>query len=162
VRYADGPTVEVDTLVDAPPAVVWSLVCDVTTPVRFSDELQEVRWIDEQRFVGRSSHPAVGTWETTCTVVAREPERVFGWVVGDPAHPSASWRFTLEPAGTGTLLRQWVRMGPAPSGLTPAIEARPGKEERIVARRLAEHRANMQRTVDGIKELAEGLAVGPG
>jgi hypothetical protein len=162
VRYADGPTVEVDTLVDALPAVVWSLVSDVTTPVRFSDELQEVRWIDEQRFVGRNSHPAAGTWETTCTVVAREPEREFGWVVGDPAHPSASWRFTLEPAGGGTLLRQWMRMGPAPSGLTPAIEARPDKEERIVARRLSEHRANMQRTVDGIKQLAEGHGAGPG
>jgi Polyketide cyclase / dehydrase and lipid transport len=162
VRYADGPTVEVDTLVEAPPAVVWSLVSDVTTPVRFSDELQEVRWIDEQRFVGRNSHPAAGTWETTCTVVAREPEREFGWVVGDPAHPSASWRFTLEPAGGGTLLRQWMRMGPAPSGLTPAIEARPDKEERIVARRLSEHRANMQRTVDGIKRLAEGHGAGPG
>ena len=162
MRYADGPTVEVGTIVDAPPAVVWSLVSDVTTPVRFSDELQDVRWIDEQRFVGRNSHPAAGTWETTCTVVAREPEREFGWVVGDPVHPSASWRFTLEPAGGGTLLRQWMRMGPAPSGLTPAIEARPDKEERIVARRLSEHRANMQRTVDGIKQLAEGHGAGPG
>jgi hypothetical protein len=160
VRYAEGPTVEVEVLVDAPPAVVWSVVSDVSTPVRFSEELQEVRWIDEQRFVGRSSHPAAGAWETTCTVVAREPERVFGWVVGDPAHPSAAWRFTLEPAGAGTLLRQWMRMGPAPSGLTPAIEAHPDKEERIVARRLAEHRANMQRTVDGIKELAEGHGTG--
>ena len=46
-------------------------------------------------------------------------------------------------------------MGPAPSGLNIAIEARPDKEERIVARRLEEHRANMQTTVDGIKRLAE-------
>jgi hypothetical protein len=158
VRYADGPTVQVETHVDAPPTVVWSLVSDVTTPVRFSEELEDVRWIDDRRFVGRSSHPAAGTWETTCTVVTREPERLFGWVVGDPGHPSASWRFALEPAGAGTLLRQWMRMGPAPSGLTPAIQAYPDKEERIVARRLAEHRANMQRTVDGIKQLAEDLA----
>jgi hypothetical protein len=160
VRYADSPTVEVDVHVDAPPAVVWSLVSDVTTPVRFSEELQQVRWIDAQRFVGRSSHPATGTWETTCTVVAREPDREFGWVVGDPASPSASWRFVLEPVDGGTLLRQWMRMGPAPSGLTPAIEARPDKEERIVARRLAEHRANMQRTVEGVKQLAEGRGAG--
>jgi hypothetical protein len=160
VRYADGPTTEVDVLVDAPPTVVWSLVRDITTPVRFSEELQAVRWIDERRFVGRNAHPAVGTWETTCTVVAREPEREFGWVVGDPAHPAAAWRFTLEPAGTGTLLRQWVRLGPGRSGLTPAIEAHPDKEERIVARRLAEHRANMQRTVEGVKQLAEGRGAG--
>ena len=46
-------------------------------------------------------------------------------------------------------------MGPAPSGLSIAIEAMPEKEERIVARRLDEFRANMQATVEGIKELAE-------
>jgi hypothetical protein len=155
VRYADGPTVEVETLVAAPPAVVWALVSDITTPVRFSGELREVRWIDDERFVGRSAHPAIGEWETTCTVVSREPEREFGWVVGDRDHPSAAWRFTLEPAERGTVLRQWMRMGPAPSGLNLAIEARPDKEERIVERRLAEHRQNMQITVDGIKRLAE-------
>jgi Polyketide cyclase / dehydrase and lipid transport len=155
VRYADGPTVEVETHVAASPAVVWSLVSDITTPARFSEELQEAHWLDDEHFVGRSSHPAIGAWETTCTVVTRDPEREFGWVVGDPARPSAAWRFTLEPAGTGTLLRQWMRMGPGPSGLTPAIQARPDKEERIVARRLEEHRANMQTTVEGIRRLAE-------
>ncbi len=155
MRYADGPTVEVQTLVAAPPAVVWALVSDVTTPVEFSAELQEVRWLDERRFVGRNSHPAVGEWETTCTVVEAEPGRAFGWVVGDPERPAAAWRFTVEPADGGTLLRQWMRMGPGRSGLTPAIEAHPDKEERIVARRLAEHRENMERTVDGIRRRAE-------
>jgi hypothetical protein len=52
-------------------------------------------------------------------------------------------------------LRQWMRMGPAPSGLTPAIEAMPDKEERIIARRLDEHRFNMLATIQGIKDLAE-------
>ena len=155
MKYADGPTVEVETLIEAPPAVVWDLVSDITTPAQFSEELQDARWVDDQRFVGHSRHPAIGEWETTCTIVSREPERAFGWVVGDPAHPSAAWRFTLEPAERGTRLRQWMRMGPAPSGLNIAIEARPDKEERIVARRLEEHRANMQTTVDGIKLLAE-------
>jgi uncharacterized protein YndB with AHSA1/START domain len=155
VKYADGPAVEVETFIAAPPAAVWSLVSDITTPARFSGELQEVRWIDDEHFVGRNRHPAIGVWETTCTVVSRDPEREFGWVVGDPGHPSATWRFTLERAGSGTVLRQWMRMGPAPSGLNIAIRARPDKEERIVARRLEEHRANMQTTVDGIKRLAE-------
>jgi hypothetical protein len=59
------------------------------------------------------------------------------------------------PEGGGTRLRQWMRMGPAPSGLTPAIEAMPDKEERIVARRLDEHRFNMLATLAGIKDLAE-------
>ena len=52
-----------------------------------------------------------------------------------------------------------ARSGRRPSGLTPAIQAMPDKEERIVARRLDEFRANMQATVEGIKELAEADAV---
>lgn len=156
MRYADGPTTQVHRQIAAHPRVVWALVCDITTPVGLSDELVEARWIDEDRFVGRSRHPVGGEWQTTCTVVAREPERLFGWVVGEPASPSAQWRFELEPAGGGTRLTQWVRLGPAASGLTPAIAAHPDKEERIVARRLEEHRANMERTVAGIAALAEG------
>jgi len=158
VKYADCPTVEVQTVVDAPAAAVWALVSDIETPTRFSDELQGVRWVDEQRFVGHSHHPAIGDWETTCTVVDRDPERTFGWIVGDPQHPSAAWRFTLEATSGGVVLRQWMRMGPAPSGLNIAIDAHPDKEERIVARRLDEHRANMQTTIDGIRRLAESTS----
>ena len=155
MRYADGPSVEVETLIDASLGAVWALVSDVTIPVRFSTELEEVTWLDDTRFTGRSRHPAIGEWSTTCTVVARDPESLFAWVVGDPENPSAQWRFSLEAEGNVTRLRQWMRMGPAVSGLNIAIEAMPDKEERIIARRLDEHRANMQLTVDGIKSLAE-------
>ena len=53
------------------------------------------------------------------------------------------------------MLEQWFQMGPARSGLNVAIDAMPDKEERIVARRLDEHRANMEANLAGIKELAE-------
>lgn len=155
MRYADGPTVTVDVLIDAPPAVVWALVSDISLPARFSTELQAAEWIDETRFRGTNRHEAAGEWQTECTVVERDDQRVFAWAVGDPDHPSATWRFALAPEGDGTRLTQWMRMGPAPSGLTPAIEAMPDKEERIVARRLDEHRFNMLATLQGIKDLAE-------
>ena len=48
-----------------------------------------------------------------------------------------------------------MRMGPARSGINMAIDAMPDKESRILYRRLSEHRANMERTLLGIKELAE-------
>jgi uncharacterized protein YndB with AHSA1/START domain len=155
VRYADGPTVTVDVLIDAPPERVWDLVSDITLPARFSSELQAAEWIDDTHFRGRNRHEAAGEWETTCTVTERDAPRVFEYAVGDPTNPSASWRFSLAPEGGGTRLTQWMRMGPAPSGLTPAIEAMPDKEERIVARRLDEHRFNMVATLQGIKDLAE-------
>jgi uncharacterized protein YndB with AHSA1/START domain len=162
MRYADTPTVEVETYIDAPPSRVWELVTDIELPARFSAEFQGATWLDDASgpavgasFRGRNQHQAVGEWETTSFVVACERERVFGWAVIDPAHPSASWRFELQPEGTGTRLKQWAQVGPGPSGLSVAIEQRPDKEERIIERRLEEHRENMRRTIEGIKELAE-------
>jgi len=160
VRYADGPTTEVEVFVAAPVERVWELITDINLPARFSTEFQGARWLDDgpavrARFVGRNHHPAAGGWETTCVVTACEIDRRFEWTVGDPDHPSARWRLDLEPVQGGVRLRQWAQIGPGPSGLTPAIEAMPDKEERIVAHRLAEHHSNMQATVEGIKRLAE-------
>lgn len=154
MKYAEGPTTEVDVFVDAPPERVWALVSDITVPARFSAELQSAEWIDDTHFRGRNRHDAIGEWETTSEVVRRDGS-VFEWAVGGADSASASWRFTVAPEGAGTRLSQWMRIGPAPSGLSPAIEAMPDKEERIIERRLAEHRANMQATIDGIRDLAE-------
>lgn len=161
-RYSDCPTVTVDVHVDAGPDIVWSLVSDIDLPARFSQEFQGAEWIGDDagpalgaRFKGRNQHAAAGSWETECVVVGYEPGRLFAWAVGDPDHPSATWRFLIEPQAGGVRLEQWFQMGPAPSGLTPAIVAMPDKEERIVQRRLDEHRANMQLTIEGIKALAE-------
>ena len=162
VRYAEGPTVEVRVPIDAPVERVWELVTDIGLPSRFSSEFRGATWVDGgpvtvgSRFVGRNHHDALGDWETTCFVTRWEPGRVFEWAVTDPASPSASWWFVLEPAGGGSVvLRQGTRLGPGRSGLNIAIDAMPDKEERIVARRLEEHERNMRATVEGVKQLAE-------
>jgi uncharacterized protein YndB with AHSA1/START domain len=160
VKYAEGPSIELDVLIEAPMARVWELVTDIDVPARFSAEFRGATWLDDgprahARFVGRNRHEALGDWETISYVSRYEPHRAFGWDVSDPAHPSASWWFELEQEPTGVRLRQGARIGPAPSGLTAAINARPDKEERIVARRLAEFEANITATLHGIKRLAE-------
>ena len=161
-RYADSPTVEVETLVEASPEVVWPLVCDIDLPARFSSEFQGASWLDgadgpalDARFKGRNRHEARGDWEATCTVRWYEPERSFGWAVSDVESPAASWRFGLEPTDEGTRLTFRAQLGPGPSGLTAVIEAMPDKEERIVENRLNEWRENMEATVAGIRSLAE-------
>lgn len=159
-RYADTPTADVEVLVDAPLPRLWALITDINVPARFSNEFKGAEWLDagpavDAHFRGRSEHTAIGKWETTCVVTRYEVDRVFEWAVGEADNASAKWRFELEPAADGVLLRQWCQLGPGPSGLTPAIEAMPDKEERIVARRLDEFRANMQATVEGIKQIAE-------
>lgn len=162
MRYDDGPTVEVSTEIAAPAERVWALVTDIELPSRFSAEFLGATWVDADgpvvgaRFVGRNHHDALGEWETTSYVTRLEPLRRFEWAVTDPESPSASWWFELEPLGPGqVVLRQATRMGPGRSGLNIAIDAMPDKEERIIARRLAEHERNMQATVDGVKRLAE-------
>jgi uncharacterized protein YndB with AHSA1/START domain len=160
MRYSDGPTTEAQAVIDAPVDVVWALITDINLPAKFSSEFQGADWIDATAavgatFAGRNHHAAIGGWQTTCTVTQFVEPEVFEWCVGEPDHPSAKWRFTLEPTADGVTLTQWMQMGPAPSGLTPAIEAMPDKEERIIARRLGEHQKNMQATVDGVKQLAE-------
>jgi hypothetical protein len=163
VKYADGPSVQVEVLVRAPVARVWELVTDIGLPARFSAEFVGASWLDDgpgpaARFVGRNHHDAFGEWETTSTVSRFEPMRAFGWTVSDPEHPSASWWFELDDGPDGVLLRQGTRMGPGRSGLNVAIDRMPDKEERIVARRLREHEANMLATVQGIKRIAEAGA----
>ena len=134
-------------LVDAPPQRVWALVSDIDLPARFSTEFQGGRWLDGERPCAgrplRRPQRAPGgrrVGDDLRRDRAASPGRAFAWAVGDPEYPSAQWRFELEPDGDGVRLRQWCQIGPAPSGLTPAIEAMPDKEERIVARRLEEHR----------------------
>jgi uncharacterized membrane protein len=161
-RYADKPTVEVQTWIDASPKRVWELVSDVTLMPTMSQELDSIEWLDGvtepavgARFVGHNKHDSLGEWSTTSQVIECESEAVFAWAVADPENPTAIWRFRLEPKDGGTELYQWMQMGPAPSGLSFAIERMPDKEQKIVFVRMREFEQNMGFTVQQIKELAE-------
>ena len=161
-RYADKPTVQVQTWIGASPRRVWDLVSDIELMPTLSQELQSIKWLDGAcepavgaRFVGHSKHQALGEWATTSHVIECEPERVFTWAVEDPENPTAIWRFRLEPMDGGTELSQWMQMGPARSGLSFAIDRMPEKEQKIVFVRMREFEHNMTSTVEQIKRLAE-------
>ncbi len=172
MRYADRPTVSVSETITSTVDEVWSLVSDISLSARFSTEVSAAEWLDgahgpahDARFAGTSSHDAIGEWTTTCIVTGFDHEHVFEWsVIGRDDDISSIWRYTLDDHGDGTVgLEYWFQMGPGRSGLNHAIEAMPDKEERIVERRLAEHRLNMERMVAGVKELCEsGSADGSG
>jgi uncharacterized protein YndB with AHSA1/START domain len=162
-RYADTPTVEVRTWIDASPQRVWQVVSNVELMPTLSTELQSVEWLDGltepavgARFVGHNKHDALGEWSTTSHVIECEPERVFAWAVDDPKNPTAIWRFRLEPKDGGTELSQWMQMGPGRSGLSLAIDRMPEKEQKIVFVRMREFEKNMQFTLEQIKRLAQG------
>ncbi len=90
-RYADKPTVEASTWVDAEPQRVWSLVSDIELMPALSNELQAVEWADGcsgprlgARFVGHNEHDAIGQWSTTSHIVTCDGPREFAWAVGEP------------------------------------------------------------------------------
>ena len=162
-RYADKPTVEVRTWIDAPPRRVWELVSDIQLMPTMSQELQSIEWLGGAtapavgaRFVGRNRHEAMGEWATTSEVIECEPERVLAWAVEDAANPTAIWRFRLAPKDGGTELSQWMQMGPGRSGLSTAIDRMPDKEQQIVFVRMRDFEKNMRFTLEQIKKLAEG------
>ncbi|MEV2211287.1 SRPBCC family protein [Streptomyces sp. NPDC050997] len=161
-RYTDKPTVEVRTWIGAAPDRVWALVSDIELMPGMSEELQSVEWLDGAtgpaegaRFVGRSRHEALGTWETTSHVIECEPELVLAWAVEDPSHPSAVWRFRLRPEDGGTELSQWMQLGPGRSGLSVAIDRMPEKEQKIVFVRMREFERCITSTLAQIKQRAE-------
>ncbi len=161
LRFEDGPGVIVETDVDVTPAALWPLVSDLNVPARFSTEFLGAEWDGDERgvgagFHGRNRHDAIGEWTVACFVDTCEEPRAFGWRTSDRDTPGARWRFELEGRPGGTRLRFHYELGPGRSGTTAAIAARPDAEARVLRRRLAEVRANMQRTVDGIRDLAEG------
>ena len=166
-RYADKPTVQVEIFVKAPAAQVWKIVSDVKLMPTMSTELQAVDWLDGAtgpgvgaRFVGRSKHDALGDWDTISTVVECVEPDVFAWAVGDPELPTAVWRFNLRAKDGGTVLGEWMQMGPGRSGLSFAIERMPEKEQKIVFVRMREFEANITATLTAIKERAEGARTG--
>ena len=160
----EGPGVTVEVDIDASPAKVWSLLTDISIGAKFSEEFQGAVWVEPSdvpaigaQFVGTNKHPKIGEWQTTSTITELIENELLGWAVGDDEDSAAArWRWEIDELhGQRCRLRHTVRLGPGPSGLTPAIEAMPDKEALIISRRQQEHLANMQLCVQGVKALAE-------
>jgi uncharacterized protein YndB with AHSA1/START domain len=90
-RYADAPTVQASTWIDADPKRVWSLVSDIELMPTFSNELQSVQWAEGAdgprvgaRFIGQNEHGAFGQWSSTSQIVACDEPYEFSWAVGEP------------------------------------------------------------------------------
>ena len=156
-RLADGPGTVVEVDIDAPVADVWNLVTDIEFGARFSEEFVGARWADGvtgpalgAEFIGSNRHPRIGEWDVHCFIDRFVEHAEFGWVTSDPTSPGARWGFELSSIAGATRLRHTLKLGPGPSGIDDAIARMPDKEARIIFVRLEEHRANMQRVVDGV------------
>jgi nitroreductase len=155
---ADGPGTVVEVDIKAKSEEVWKLVSDINFGAQFSEEFVGARWADGvdgpavgAQFIGSNVHDAIGEWDVPCFVDRYVEGREFGWVTSDADNPGARWHLDIASIAGSTRLRYSVKLGPGPSGISHAIGAMPDKEPRILARRVEEHRANMQRVIDGVK-----------
>lgn len=162
MRYRDCPTVEVSQRIAVDPDTAWAAVTDITLPLRFSPELQDVAWLDGAsepvvgaRFEGRNRNEHLGEWTTTCTVTEVDRPRRWTWDVSSGGEPWSTWGFEVDPVRDGVVVRQWLRVGPGRSGLNIAIDAMPDREGRIIEVRLEEHRASMEGNLAGLRAALE-------
>ncbi|GAA5703532.1 hypothetical protein SM007_34565 [Streptomyces avermitilis] len=168
MRLADGPQVECEIEVAAPPERVWRLVSDISTSARYSPELQWVEWLDGAEgpavgacFVGRNSNAGLGEWQSVSRIAEFVEPLSFRWEVvrEDDRNGEALtvWTYTLAPAadGSSTRLRHGMRIGPARGPLQEFVASAPEREERIVGGRLAQLRAGIEATLAGVKAEAE-------
>jgi hypothetical protein len=159
----DGDQQVIDSVdIAAPPPRVWELVTDIALMPELSRELLGVQWAEGfsgpavgAQFLGRNRNPVIGEWTTCSTIVAFDEHERFGWAVGDPESPAATWLFELTPIAEGTRLSYTARLGPGPSGVTMLIAREPHRGAEIVSRRLGQWRTGVAATLAGIRDRAE-------
>src|SRR5215472_14090064 len=172
-----GLTAAAEAVVAAPPELVWDLVADITRIGEWSPECIRSAWLTEPgrpqpgaRFTGHNRFGNDFEYEVTCIVTEADRPRSFAWVVlddsGDPARPSSSWRYQIDPLpGGGSRIRQRFTHGPGTSFLREVAAEAPNGAAEIIAARRDGLRANMIATLRAMKAAAESSHVtgaGPG
>jgi uncharacterized protein YndB with AHSA1/START domain len=161
-----GLRIDVETIVQADPEIVWDLVADVTKVPEWSPECVYTAWLDQSadvragtRFTGRNRARNGFEWTVTCVVTEAERPDTFGWVVladpNEPNVPSSVWRYKLArvPSG-GTRVRESFTHGPGQSGLRWMVERQPDRAAHLIEDRRRRLRENMLKTLDGMKVAA--------
>ncbi|HRW36414.1 MAG TPA: SRPBCC family protein [Aquihabitans sp.] len=159
---------EVEIEIAAPPEVVWDLVTDLTQTPHRNLETVETSWVPPH---DRAEVGAVfaGTnvmdemrWTVECHVTVADRGQAFEWTVLDPAEPSSSWWYRLEPTGDGgTLVRHGFQHGPGPSHVRAFVEGDPGAEGAVVEGRTRMLERHMRHTLACIRAEAEGTEPPP-
>lgn len=110
--------------IEAPPERVWQLVSDVTQIGRFSPETFEAEWLEGARgpaegatFRGHVRRNERGpVYWTRCRVTTCEPGREFAFAVaGARGRALNTWRYQLEPAGSGTSVTESFELADVPA-----------------------------------------------
>ena len=166
-----GLTAAAEEVMAASPELVWDLVADVTRIGQWSPECIWAAWLGEPggprpgaRFTGRNRLANGFEYEVICVVTEADRPRAFAWVVlddnDDPARPSSSWRYRIDPLpGGGSRIRQRFTHGPGTSFLRAIAVQAPERAADVVAARRDGLRANMSATMRAMRAVAESSPV---
>ncbi len=151
-----GTKAEVLLHVDAPPAVVYGVVSDVTRMGEWSPETIKCEWLDG------ATAPAVGArfkgsnkrgflrWSTKPTVVAVDPGRAFAFEVGSDVR----WTYRADADGAGTNLTESFEVLADLAWYYPLIE----RYLMGIKDRRADLERGMTETLERIKHVVESEA----
>ncbi|GAA3384036.1 SRPBCC family protein [Cryptosporangium minutisporangium] len=148
----DGETITASTVVRRAPEEVYALVTDVTRIPEWSPECVRCEWLDEHRFKGWNRR-ALARWSTVATVVNREPDREFSFVVRLGWREFTEWTYRTDPGPEPdtTQLTETFRMRmPLPRAVL--------WYERLMLRvrdRRTDLQQNLEQSLERIRALAE-------
>jgi uncharacterized protein YndB with AHSA1/START domain len=103
-------TDKVSRHIEASPEAVYALVSDVTRTPEYSPEVVRCTWIKGAtgpavgaRFKAINHAGRVPDWPNKPVVTEADPGRTFAFERTEVGGGTIEWRYTLEPAGTGTV-----------------------------------------------------------
>jgi len=149
---------EASIAIDVDPAAVFEAVSDLPRMGEWSPENRGGEWQDGGR--GAVGDRFIGTnrrndfeWSVLCEVTIAEPGRTFEWVTRPDIGPCVRWRYEMEPADLGTLVREIWDV----ERLPPSLESRTPEQ---LAERSETVEAGMRTTLARLKSHLEGSRSG--
>ncbi|MFI9612462.1 SRPBCC family protein [Streptomyces sp. NPDC052023] len=169
--------VRAETVVSAPPEVVYDTVSDLGRSGEWSPECKGGTWVEgEPRTVGAvfrgdnvrgtdvvSWAPVIrGPWTTESEVIEAEPGRVFRWSIltGDRRRQDSVWSFEITPEAEGaSRVVHHFRLGKLTEGLAKIISGLPEDRQRQFVTEWNDKLAgDVTATLDRIKVVIEKAA----
>jgi uncharacterized protein YndB with AHSA1/START domain len=152
---AEGVEGQATVHIDAPPEKVYAMISDVTRMGEWSPETYKCEWADGAtgpavgaRFKG-SNKRGIVRWSTKPTVKVADPGQEFTFETGKAGKEDTRWSYRFAPKDGGTELTESFE-----ALRYPFIFKIPSPPKR----RKRQLQENIERTVQRIKQVAEGSA----
>ena len=150
------PTAESSIVVRAPADRLWEIVADVTRIPEWSPVCHQVEWLDGAdvaavgaRFRGHNKLNGA-RWSRECEVTEAERGKVLAFSALFKGEESTRWRYSFEPSGESTTVREAYEIVMIPPWLR-FLRRLPG----VVAKSERDTKENLSTSLERLKAIAE-------